>query len=1163
MKEERPGRGERTPRVQAPATYFLPMRLSNTRWTFSPTDLATFVRCEHAIHLRKGFREGTLRPLAERGKSLRSDMLARRGHEHEEKYLATLETSGKRIVEISREDPNNVAATLQAMREGADVIVQAALADDTWFGYADVLERVETPSTLGDWSYEAADTKLSMSVQPHFILQLGIYSKLIEAVQGTPPKMMHIILGDGSRHGFACHDFAAYLDRVIGRFQASFDSSTETLPYPVEYCALCEWNRHCWVHLKKLDHLSLVANIRRDHVKQLQTAGLGTLTALGEANPSERIETISAATFETLHHQARLQLEYERTKKHRYEFLEPEAQRGFELLPRPSPGDLFFDVEADPFEDLTYLFGIAYLDDGATQYRAWWAHDPDSERRAFKAVVDFITERRTTFPDAHIYHYGAIEVTTLKKLMGRYATREDEIDNFLRQQVFVDLSSVVKRSIRISHPSYSLKKVETFYFERLAEGVIDGGGAIVAYEEWLQEPTQAKLDEIEAYNREDCLSTVELQTWLLRLRSELERERGIQLAWKKLSEAKPTSEEAELERMETDALSSTLLSGLPSDRATWDAGQRAQWLLANLLHYHRREDKPTWWSYFDRLKMSAEELIDDRAAIGDLTPTGRTRQVKSSVAIEFRFAPQQHRFSVGKGALNPHRMKENDKPEKAGTIESLDEDAGLLELCRKEEFPPGTVPRAIVPEGALDTRAIRAALRRLTQTAIDGGFGGSHYRAAIDVLLRRAPRLHGQGAGAPLHGPHVDSELAQSLARRLDDSYLFIQGPPGSGKTYVGARIVVDLISAGKRIAITANSHKAIENMLHEVERVAEERNARFHGLKHSTDPSDAFQSKLASPHILDTSAKFERGQKPDPTDLNFRLVAGTVWPFSTPKHDQQFDVLVIDEAGQMSLANALAASTAARNLILLGDPQQLAQVSQGSHPDGCELSVLEHLLGDAATIPPERGIFLERSWRMHPDVCRFISDVVYEGRLESEEHCALRGVDAPAITGTGLRYHPVDHEGNSQASREEADWIAQTIAAMLNGGRFTNKDQTTRPLQPQDILVVTPYNAQVTMIRHLFQKHGLDVPVGTVDKFQGQEAPVVFFSLATSSSDTIPRSLDFLFSRNRLNVAISRAQCLAILVASPRLLDVECRTVEQMKLVNALCRFVEMATAI
>jgi superfamily I DNA and/or RNA helicase len=196
----------------------------------------------------------------------------------------------------------------------------------------------------------------------------------------------------------------------------------------------------------------------------------------------------------------------------------------------------------------------------------------------------------------------------------------------------------------------------------------------------------------------------------------------------------------------------------------------------------------------------------------------------------------------------------------------------------------------------------------------------------------------------------------------------------------------------------------------------------------------------------------------------------------------------------------------------------------------------------------------------MHPDVCRFISDVVYEGRLESEAHCALRRVDAPTITGTGIRYQPIDHEGNSQDSREEADWIAHTVAAMLSGGHFTDKDQTTRPLELQDILVVTPYNAQVTKIRQTFQKHGLTVPVGTVDKFQGQEAPIVFFSMATSSGTAIPRSLDFLFSRNRLNVAISRAQCLAILVASPKLLDVGCRTVEQMKLVNAMCRFVEMA---
>lgn len=1135
------------------------MRLTDDRWTFSPTDLATFVRCEHAIQLRKLSREGTLEALAPPGNSIRADMLARRGGEHENSYVEALKAAGKHVVEISRDDPDARETTREAMRDGADVIVQASLRSEVWAGYADLLERVPTPSALGEWSYEVADTKLSLSVQPYFILQLGIYSDLVADIQDAPPEHMHLILGDNSRHSFRCSDYSAYRQHIRGRFHDSFRGGKDTLPYPVDFCALCEWNRHCWKHLLQLDHLSLVAGIRRDHVKTLHRAGITTLTHLGQRLPALPDREIAGPTLARLHHQARLQLEHRQTGMHRYEFLEPEDRRGFQLLPKPSAGDLFFDVEADPFEDLTYLFGIASEEAGERKYRRWWSHDVNQERIAFEEVVDFIIARRRECPDAHVYHYGAADVSTLKKLMGRFGSREESVDGFLRQQVFVDLLAVVRQSIRISHPSYSLKKVETFYFDRESEGVIDAGGAIVAYENWLQNPDPEKLKEIEAYNRDDCISTVELRSWLLRLRAEIEAQRGVTLDWRQALPPEPTSEEREQERMETDRLSASLLAQLPADRSTWNTDHHALWKLAHLLHYHRREDKPVWWSFFDRLQMSPEELIDENESIGSLVPTGRARDVGKSVATEFEFEPQQHKFEIGDTVFDPHRLKDG-WPHSAGTIESIHDDEGRIELKRGAGFTPDTLPRAIVPNGAVDTAKIRAALRRFAQSINDRGAEGTHYQAARDILFRTFPRISGQAPGDLLHGAHIDGETVKSLAARLTRSYLFIQGPPGAGKTYHGARVIVDLLRRGKRIGVTATSHKAIENILHEVELVAHAEHVRFAGLKQSSDKSHAFRSRLPLPCVVDITDKFGRGEKPDPADTNVCLVGGTAWLFSRPEHEQQFDYLVIDEAGQMSLADALACSTAARNVLLLGDPLQLAQVSQGTHPEGCGTSVLEHLLGEYATIPPPRGVFLEQTRRMHPDVCGFISEVVYDNRLESHDSCALRRIDAPLISGTGLRVHSIEHEGNSQRSTEEADWIARSVAEMLIGGVFTGSDGVQRDLSPADFLVVTPYNAQVSAIRSAFQNDGLPVRVGTVDKFQGQEAPVVFFSMATSTGEDIPRSLDFLFSRNRLNVAISRAQCLAIVVASPRLLDVHCHTVDQMKLVNALCRFVEMA---
>jgi uncharacterized protein len=383
-------------------------------------------------------------------------------------------------------------------------------------------------------------------------------------------------------------------------------------------------------------------------------------------------------------------------------------------------------------------------------------------------------------------------------------------------------------------------------------------------------------------------------------------------------------------------------------------------------------------------------------------------------------------------------------------------------------------------------------------------------------------------------------------ALALDGSYLFVQGPPGTGKTWTGARLAVHLIANGKRVGIAAQSHKAIHNLLAEVERVARQEGVKFRGLKKST--ADNPESEFAGDFIAN-EPDTAKAVRPGP---EIRLLAGTAWLFARGELDGQMDYLMIDEAGQVSLADAVAMGTSARNLILLGDPLQLAQVSQGVHPPGSGASVLEHLLGEALTIPEDRGVFLERSFRMHPAVCAFISEIVYAGRLHSDESAARRTTTA----GTGIRFIPVDHEGNRSASDEEVARISGLIAEMLPGS-FTDADGTTRRLREQDFMVVAPYNAQVRRLRD-----GLPagVRVGTVDKFQGQEAPIVFFSMATSSGEDVPHNLPFLFSRNRLNVAISRAQCLAILVCSPRLLEARCRSIDEMKLVNALCRLVEYA---
>jgi predicted RecB family nuclease len=1073
------------------------MRVTATGSTFSPSDLNNFLECEHLVALElqiaRGERE---RPV--QGDNPQAALIQQKGEEHERAYLAELEHAGRQVarIELGEGDWDIEAAaaeTEQLMRDGADVIYQAVFLDQSgWTGHADFLERVDTPSDLGSHSYEVADTKLARHAKPNYILQLCFYSEQVARIQRHEPERMHVVLGSGVRESFRPSEFAAYYRRVRARFLDAIERGLDTYPLPVAHCPLCDFKRLCEKQWEIDDHPVRVANIRRDQIAKLAAAGITTLEDLAEARDDERPPKMPGSTFEALREQAALQLQHRRTGVHELHLLPPEPARGFALLPAPSAGDLFFDIEGDPFWEarggLEYLWGVS----DATEYRAFWAHDRTQEKQAFEDFVDFVRTRRAQDPNLHVYHYASYETSALKRLMGEYGTREDEIDDLLRGGVFVDLFKVVRQAIRHSHPKYSLKNVETFFMQREAE-LRAGDDSIIAYENWLTTRDAAQLHEIEEYNAEDCKATRELRDWLLGLRPD-------DIEWPQPPQVRTTPEQA----VETADLQAQLL--LRDDRSAWLAGQ--------LLDYHRREAKPLWWAFYDRKGRTPEELTElDNEAIGSIEPDGDPVRAAKSLAYPFTFPAQQHKLSAGDEVFDPESL------EFAGFIESIDDEHGKLWLKRGPSLEEVPMPKSLIPGGAWNTDVQQAALRRVGRSILSGD---KRYPALESILKRDPPR-----AGVtPL--PQDDLDAARDIVESLDASYLVVQGPPGSGKTYTGARLIVRLVARGRRVGVMAQSHKAIHNLLAEVEKTAREEGISFRGLKKGDSYEGPFITTSAN------QAEFDH-----PTD-DVLLLAGTSWLFSRDSMEEaEIDTLFVDEAGQLSLADALAAGTSARNIVLLGDQQQLAQVSQGMHPEGAGASVLEHLLGGEDTVSPDRGLFLGRTWRMHPAICKFVSEMSYEGRLHPVPECATHKANGES----GLRFISVEHSGNRQASREEADVIAREVA------RF----------QPQDVLVVAPYNTQVRCLRAALPE---TIRVGTVDKFQGQEAPVVFFSMATSSGDDLVRSIGFLFSRNRLNVAISRAQALAVLVASPKLLEVRCGSIEDMRLVNALCRFVELAQA-
>jgi uncharacterized protein len=611
-------------------------------------------------------------------------------------------------------------------------------------------------------------------------------------------------------------------------------------------------------------------------------------------------------------------------------------------------------------------------------------------------------------------------------------------------------------------------------------------------------------------------------------------------------------------------LRTRLLAGVPDARAERSEEQQARWVLAYLLDWHRREDKVGWWEYFNLCGLPVEELYDEQDAIAGLelvervnVSVSKTGRPTGPVTDRYRYPEQEMEI----GRKDDLKLQDGTK---FGEVVAVDRIARTIDV-KKGKAQADLHPAAAFAHKYINVDVLEDALFQLglhvAEHGIDGAVRGSdtltpatgntQHRAALDLLLRRPPRLASASFAAR------DDESATDFATRvvgaLDESVLAIQGPPGSGKTYTGARMICSLVAAGKRVGITGPSHKVVRNLLDAVAEAARATGTPMRLMHKVTDADDS----AATDEIAVTTSNPDALAALQNREID--VLGGTAWLWARSEFARSVQVLFVDEAGQMSLANALAVSGAADSMVLLGDPQQLDQPTKGSHPDGVGVSALEHILGDQQTIPDDRGIFLPTTWRLCPRICEFTSEVFYERKLASKDGLDRQSLTgAGSLDGSGLWIFDVEHDGNRNFSHEEVEAVAALVARLLSAdARWIDQHQRPRPMTMQDILIVAPYNAHVT---RLVERLGPSARVGTVDKFQGQEAPVVIYSMATSCAEEAPRGMEFLYSLNRLNVATSRARCAAIIVASKRLFEPECKTPRQMKLANALCRYRELA---
>lgn len=1080
------------------------------------------------------------------------------------------------------------AETELALRSGADVVFQATFFDGEFLGYADFLVN-EAAGTGNPGRYEVWDTKLARHAKVGALLQLAAYGDQLLGMGLEPSPVVTLVLGtrvgdDWLRSSHSLPDLLPVFRERRRRFRqltADHRDGGDAVRWQqpgIVHCGRCDY---CAEQVQAHRDLLMVAGMSVVQRKKLRAAGVSTIDQLAAMPEAEALNSVAR-----LRSQARMQLGLDPVAGSRtftkdgqphtvsYRVL-PDNSIG--SLPNPSPGDIFFDFEGDPlWQDpatgawgIEYLFGVIEAPvpgaEGDPVFRPFWAHSRSEERRAFLAFLEYVERRREQYPDMHVYHYAAYEKTALRNLSLAHQAGEDTVDDWLRQGLLVDLYATVRHSLRISEASYSIKKLEPLYMgDNLRSGdVKDAGASVVAYAAYCAARDAGHQDEagrilasISDYNQYDCLSTLRLRDWLLEVAAQAPA--GAGAVAEPQAAAEPVDRLVNGKRVEApdetpeEARLRAYLAGLPDNRA-WTDDEQAIAMVAAATGYHRRERKQFWWQHFDRVEAPLENWADQRNvfvvesaevtsdwALAKPRERMRTRVLRlrgtMTEGSDFRVDSNWCRLY---DAPPPEGMA---APDAAPGARAYSFGTRINELSAAPDNPEHTViiiaeresgkvaayphlPVALTEDQPLPTVSIEAAIAEIARS-VGSSLPSLPAQPGLDILRKLPPQF--RTLPAPVEVQHRDegsADYATAITgslRDLDNSYLAVQGPPGTGKTYVGAHVIGQLVSDGWKIGVVAQSHNVVENLLCRAIDAG------------GVDPAWVAK-KLAAPHDVPWKATADGDVNRLLSSPGGCLVGGTAWVVTGKEVPPgSLDLLVIDEAGQFSLANTLAVSRAAKRLLLLGDPQQLPQVTQGAHPEPVDESALGWLAAGHATLPASLGYFLADSWRMHPELCAAVSQLSYEGRLQSARAASLRELEG---LPPGVETLFVDHTGNATSSKEEAAEVVRQARRHLGLKWIAGPDSEARPLEQADVLVVAAYNAQVHLIRNALEEAGLpDVRVGTVDKFQGQEAPVVIVSMACSAVAEAPRGAEFLLNRNRINVAVSRGQWRAVVVRSPEL---------------------------
>ena len=1055
-------------------------------------------------------------------------------------------------------------ATFAAFADGADVVFQATFLDhdgETMFvGFADFITR------QSDGNYRVEDTKLARHAKVTALLQLAAYADQLER-RGVPvDDTVTLILGDGrhSDHRLAEISPVFQLRRTrLLQIIAERQAEGHVLAWGDERYALCGSCDWCGLEVERTSDVLGVANLRLSQRTKLRAHGIVTIADL--AVSTDDIPGIGSSTLDRLRSQAALQAQPKVDGKPPVQVVDPTV---LVALPPPSPGDMFFDFEGDPLYEENGVWGVDYLwgwCDTDERFTPIWAHSFAEERQALLTFLETVAERRAQWPDMHVYHYAPYEKTHLLSVADRHGVGAPEVDALLREHVLVDLYPLTRKSLRVGSASYSIKKLEPLYLTRKREGVDTAGDSLQAYadacaarDEGNSAEWERLIQEIADYNEDDVVSTLQLRDYLKGFQDDY----GITpVPLVPREEAAPSDARARLNAAQ-ETLAEIDAAGDP-DRELLVA------MASAATAFHANEGRIFWQSHFSRLVLPMLDWEDERdvfivereQVVTDWhLPTARTKILRRRIRVEGHAAPGSRWSSSSKPIAlfehpapftnvnaEPGARSWNDRVTVVGVGDDWIELEEMLPKGADEYTEP---PSAIVPGQSPNATVLADAIAAWSLAVCPLPLAQVR-NACVDVILRRPPALT-YGTLAPVADDEYTAHVVDSVLR-LDRSYLAVQGPPGTGKTYVGSQVIKRLVEDhGWKIGVVSQSHRSVENMLNALVDKAE-LDKSLVGKELQAGDSGGQVSFTALPKsgqagfIADNPSGF--------------VLGGTAWTFANANKvvPGSLDLLVIDEAGQFSLPNTIASAAAARNLLLLGDPQQLPQVTQAHHDSNVDSSALGWLGEGHDVLPRDLGYFLASTRRMHPDLTHAVSRLSYEDQLAA--HSSVSGRHLEGVV-PGLRPAPVTHVGNILESPEEAAEVLR-IARSVLGALWTepSTDRVEDPLGDGDIIVITPYNAQVNTVRTALADAGLPgVRVGTVDKFQGQEAAVCIVTMAASSARDVARGTEFLLNRNRLNVAISRGQWVTYLVHSPGLLDAMPHSPERLV---ELGRFAGLATSV